>query len=66
MQMPLTPLQQSKDDRFADNSGEDAEEVDTSLSSVSIVGRQFAPCGLLMISIFWEAVKNNCDNLLKC
>ena len=35
MQKTLTPLQQSQDDQFAD----DAEEVDISLSSVSIRGR---------------------------
>ena len=39
MQKTSTPQRHSEDDQFADNSEEDAEEVRTSLSSVS-VGRR--------------------------
>ena len=45
MRKTLTPLRQSGDDQFADNSDEDAEEVDTSLSSLSIGGQPLCNLG---------------------
>ena len=65
MQKTLTLQQQLEDDHFADNS-EDAEEIYASLSSLCpSENDHFTICSLLLISLFWEAVKKNCNNSLK-
>ena len=45
MQRALTPVNQSNNDRFADDAVDEAEETDTPLSSVSIGGHPHCNLG---------------------
>ena len=59
MQQALTALRQSEDDHFANNSEENVEEVGTHCRRCPSKDGRFATCGLLTISVFWEAVRKN-------
>ena len=65
MQKTLTPLRQSVEDQFADNSEEDAQEVDTSLSSMITGGRPLCNLRLADDIDLLGAVKKNSNISLK-
>ena len=47
---------------FADNSEEDENTLTSHGRQYPSEDDRFATCSLLMISIFWETVKKNCNN----
>ena len=66
MQKALTPVNSSENDCLADDAVEEAEETDTTLSSVSIGGRPLRNLPFADdIDLLGEAVKKNCSNSLK-